>query len=317
MLVSEAYKAWQNEYWVIPGALLENTIRGYISVFDRHLLPCVGDNDIGNINYEALQDYYNSLLINGMCQKTIRNIDQALQSLLTWCWRKKWISKPENDNIIIPKRRGCNDISNTITEKEYQLLRTVLGGQYKYAIEFLANTGIRIEEIAITLDCLDFKDKSIKICNAVKRTYTDFDKHKTTLCLSKYLKSSAAYRNIPMTPNVEELIMLQLDMLKRNHIESPYLFPNTLGYLIEPRNITRTFHENLQKVDLSKRGVHSLRKLYIYRMVKNGMSAKTLQKIVGHEQYSTTMKYYMNVTDEDIKEEAFEVYNNMKDKYFS
>ena len=52
-------------------------------------------------------------------------------------------------------------------------------------------------------------------------------------------------------------------------------------------------------------------------MVKNGMSAKTLQKIVGHEQYSTTMKYYLNITDEDVNEEAFAVYDNMKDKYFS
>ena len=317
MLVSEAYKAWQNEYWAIPGTILENTIRGYISVFEHHLLPCVGDNDIGNINYEALQNYYNSLLANGMCQKTIRNINQALQSLLIWCWQKKWINKPENDNIIIPKRRGHNDISNTITEKEYQSLKTVLAGQYKYAIEFIANTGIRLEEIALTLDCLDFKGKNIKICKAVKRTYTDFDKHKTKLCLSKYLKSSASYRNIPMTPNVEKIIMLQLDMLKRNHIESSYLFPNTLGCLIEPRNLTRTFYENLKKVGLSKRGVHSLRKLYIYRMVKNGMSAKTLQKIVGHEQYSTTMKYYLNITDEDVNQEAFEVYDNMKDKYFS
>ena len=50
-------------------------------------------------------------------------------------------------------------------------------------------------------------------------------------------------------------------------------------------------------------------------MVKSGMDPKILQKIVGHEDYSTTMKYYRSVTDEETLSAAFDIYNkNEEDK---
>ena len=38
------------------------------------------------------------------------------------------------------------------------------------------------------------------------------------------------------------------------------------------------------------------------------MAPKVLQRIVGHEDYATTMKYYMDITEEDTIEEAFKAY---------
>ena len=47
-------------------------------------------------------------------------------------------------------------------------------------------------------------------------------------------------------------------------------------------------------------------------MVKNGMKPKILQKIVGHEEYSTTMKYYANVTAQDTLSAALDIYNKIQ-----
>jgi len=182
-------------------------------------------------------------------------------------------------------------------------------GHYKYAIEFIANTGIRFEEIGILKENVDFEHKVIYIKTAIKRVYKDYKSKKATIMLSNYLKSAAAYRAIPMTPNVEEIIRKQLAFLEKNNIKSKFLFCNTKGNIIHPRNLLRYFHVLLKKAGLSKRGLHSLRKLYITRMFKNGMDPKILQKIVGHEEYSTTMKYYANVTTEDILSAAFDIYN--------
>ena len=61
MQVTEAYYKWQDEYWTIPGNLLENTMRGYLSIFEHHLLPNIGQNNIDAIDldeYHALYPHF-------------------------------------------------------------------------------------------------------------------------------------------------------------------------------------------------------------------------------------------------------------------
>ena len=311
MLVKEGYKLLQDEYWTIAGAILESTISGYVSIFDYHILPVIGEDEINDIDYYELQNYYDNLSNQGYSPKTIRNINQALASLLKWCWKNRFLKVPVSlkDIIILPKKRGGNDIKNVISQSEYNELSKHMTGHYKYAIEFIASTGIRFEEIGILKENVDFEKKAIYIKTAIKRVFKDYKTKKSTIILSSYLKSAAAYRMVPMTPDVEKIIKKQLDFLEKSDIKSNFIFCNTQGNMIHPRNLLRYFHESLKKAGLPKRGLHSLRKLYITRMVKNGMKPKILQKIVGHEEYSTTMKYYANVTAEDTLSAALDIYN--------
>ena len=106
MQVTEAYYKWQDEYWTIPGNLLENTTRGYLSIFERHLLPNIGENSIDAIDLDKLQEYFNSLSKEGYSPKTLRNITQALDSLLSWCWTRRIVKMPINIKpwITFPKK---------------------------------------------------------------------------------------------------------------------------------------------------------------------------------------------------------------------
>ena len=94
MLLKESYHLWQDEYWTIPGTILESTISGYVSIFDYHLLPLIGENDINDIDYYELQKYYDRLSAQGYSPKTLRNINQALSSLLKWCWKNAFSKFP-------------------------------------------------------------------------------------------------------------------------------------------------------------------------------------------------------------------------------
>ena len=290
MQVTEAYYKWQDEYWTIPGNLLENTTRGYLSIFEHHLLPNIGENSIDAIDLDKLQEYFNSLSKEGYSPKTLRNITQALDSLLSWCWTRRIVKMPINIKPWI----------------------TFPSGHFKYVLQFLAATGIREEEVAILKDNINFEGHFFYVCTAIKRVYTDYKKKKTKLMISDYLKSSASYRIIPMTPDVEEIIRNQLEYMERKHIESDFLFSSCKGTLIDPRNILRAYHTALEKAHLPQRGLHSLRKMFIYRKARSGMEPKVLQKIVGHEDYATTMKYYMDISEEDTIEEAFKAYEQEK-----
>lgn len=312
MTVEEAYKVWQNDYWSVEGNLLENTIRSYISIYNKHLLPVIGDCQLDKINVEKLQGYYNFLANNSIKPKSIKNINQALVAMLQYFHKKKEISDIQIDKIVLPKQRHTNEIANPIAENEYVKLLPYLQGHYKWVIPFIAETGVRVEEIAIPLSCIDFENKLIHIRFAVKRKYTDFEQQTTQLVCSPYLKAEASYRTIPITPTVEIIINNQLKHLEINNIKSDFLFPNTRGEIAEPRNLLRYYHEVLDKAGLKHRGLSSLRKLFIKRMVLGGMQPKVLQKIVGHSEFSTTMKYYMIIDDNDKKQEAMKVYEHLR-----
>ena len=77
MTVDEAYRKWQNEYWFDSRNILEKTINGYISMFDRHIIPIIGKEDISSIDCTKIQKHYDELSENGYSAKTIRNIHQA------------------------------------------------------------------------------------------------------------------------------------------------------------------------------------------------------------------------------------------------
>ena len=91
MTVDEAYRKWQNEYWFDSRNILEKTINGYISMFDRHIIPIIGKEDISSIDCTKIQKHYDELSENGYSAKTIRNIHQALSSLLSWCFKKGFL----------------------------------------------------------------------------------------------------------------------------------------------------------------------------------------------------------------------------------
>ena len=67
-----------------------------------------------------------------------------------------------------------------------------------------------------------------------------------------------------MTPQVEKILHDQLEMLDEQQIQSEYVFCNRNGGVIEERNLLRYYQSALEKAGFNKKGIYSLRKLYIY-----------------------------------------------------
>lgn len=316
MTVESAYKKWQNEVWKVDGNLSENTQRGYIGIFSTHILPLIGKDELQKINPDKIQKYYNLLKTKGLTRKTIRNINQAIDALFKFCIIKKLIDKNPLDSVIIPKDRMKKRAEETkfkdpITENEYKAIKEHFAGIYQYALQFIAESGIRPEEIAIRHDDVDYDNQVIYIRRAVKRQLVDYENYKTEKIESEDLKSIKAYRTIPMTASLFLILENQQAMLDELKIKSPYVFPNSAGNIIELRNLLRSFHSACKKAELPIRGVKSLRKLYITRRIREGMDPKTLQHLVGHESITTTLAFYQIIDVDEMKNEAVRVDTNL------
>ena len=140
MTVDEAYRNWQDDYWIDSNNILAKTINGYISIFERHIIPMIGSDDVSSIDYSKVQKHYDELAENGYALSTIKNIHKALSSLLSWCYKKVFLDDPIflSKFVTYPKSTRNYEIQYVLTVSEYHKLIGYLSGHYRYAIEFIS-----------------------------------------------------------------------------------------------------------------------------------------------------------------------------------
>ena len=86
---------------------------------------------------------------------------------------------------------------------------------------------------------------------------------------------------------------------------------------IFPRNFTRHFQLLLKKAGLDRYRFHDLRHTFATIGLENGIPAKTLQEMLGHSAFKTTMDTYSHVTPimrHEVAQTIGKVLKNCKEK---
>ena len=67
--------------------------------------------------------------------------------------------------------------------------------------------------------------------------------------------------------------------------------------MLDQRNLLRALHMMCENAGIPKRGLHSLRKLFINHTLRQGITPFDLAKVTGHS-VQTMFKYYHDLDDE-------------------
>ena len=309
LTVREAYKKWVALAWLGNEEYISfNTQKGYVNAFNKHILPYIGDFKIDNLNPRALNLHFEEMAKQGLSRKTITNVKSALVKLLSYCKDVGWIDVFNADKIKIPKtkRPARKRVVNTITKSEYeQLYKHLLYNCSKFApiVKFLRWTGLRIEEAGAVRES-DIMGNKLLVCRAVKRKgYEHSDT--TTLLVSDYLKTSAAYRIIPLSKQALKAIEEQREIKAELGIDSIYLFCTGAGNPREARNVLRAIHDACDDIGIEHRGAHCFRKLYCKTLIDDAkLDWEQVRILMGHEDVRVTKNCYYDMDDDDIDDIA-------------
>ena len=66
-------------------------------------------------------------------------------------------------------------------------------------------------------------------------------------------------------------------------------------------NINRAWSRIRKTAGVSDVTIHDLRRTYVTRLVRAGVPLPTVQKLAGHANMATTMRYYTQVDDADLR----------------
>ncbi len=204
------------------------------------------------------------------------------------------------------------------------LLRTK--NWYEEIYQFMLLTGMRIGEIGgLQWEDIDFANKFIY----VKKTLSyQYENGKKTMKLTSP-KTENSVRKIPFFGETREILERQFEKVKRKRVDlgERWRQPEELGNLVfltsmgspigrysvesDMRYVTKQINDMFRTEALYTGGIpkkfervhpHALRHTFATRCFEKGMTPRTVQEIMGHANYNTTVSYTPVLDDIKLKE---------------
>ena len=179
-----------------------------------------------------------------------------------------------------------------LTESEEQALLSALEGDpYKFVIEFLLLTGLRVNEaMALTWKDLDFENSLIYISKSLGYYggSTDYKRYITTP------KTDNSVRSVYMPVYLRDTL---LSMPRNDSVSiddfSGFIFVSKSGRPYLANAINKSLKNAANKAGITKSVTcHVLRHTYTTRLIERGTNIRAVQAQLGHKSSKTTLDSY-------------------------
>ena len=232
---------------------------------------------IRKITTEDLRDYLAKYQkINNCGKVTVDNVRRNLSSFFSWLEEEDYIIKSPMRRIH--KIKVKQSVKTTISDEAIELIRDNCKVIRDLAIvDLLYSTGIRVGELVnLNIADINFEERECVVFgkgDKERRVYFDA---RTKLHLKKYLAERK---------DCNPALFVTLDY--------PYSRLKISGVEIRLRDLGKL-------LDLDKIHPHKFRRTMATRAIDKGMPIEQVQKILGHSQIDTTMRYAL-VNQNNVK----------------
>lgn len=283
----------------------ESTIKMYEQVIDNYIIPNLGFIKLKNLKQKDIIELLNKMEEKGITRRkdvVLLTINQILDRAI----ENDYIYKNVAKSIRIKKHKSAEKIplsNNLITD-----IQNLAKNDFRaFMILFMIYTGLRKEEVVpLQYKDIDLETKFITINKAVTFLHNT-PKLKTT--------KNGSSRKVPIL----DILYEKLSVLKSEHKDNDYLFPNTLGKMMSDTTMKRQIkyvinilNENMEKKEKENNPefiltdenkiyftYHQLRHTYVCILHKAGVDLKEAQYFTGHKTIQILLDIYTHLDKED------------------
>lgn len=179
-------------------------------------------------------------------------------------------------------------------------------------------TGLRRNEIR-GLRWKNYSDGTLTIAQQLVRSY-NFEKDGSRTInknSTQDLKTESSFRTIVLPKMADNLLQKMKINSYEKHLrlgtpftDDAFIFSDEYLKPIEEKRANRRIQAICRKIGIEPRPLHSIRHSYATRLFEADVDIKTVQKLMGHFDYRTTLNIYVHVMDEE-KEKAAAVLDAM------
>lgn len=252
-------------------AYSKNTINTYRNEFAQ-LLYALKERNVDELDAERLRSYFlycvNELKLS---ENTLNSRINAVKFYFeVVIKREKFffeIPRPKKPSIL-PKVLSANDIK--------KIFEATTNLKHNTMLKICYGMGLRVSEI-------------------VKLKIKDIDSERMQAFIERAKGKKDRYVNLP------ESILEQLRSYYLEFKPNVYLFEGQYGGEYSIRSAQKVFTDALKKAKINKSiGIHGLRHSFATHLMENGTDAIFIQKLLGHNDIKTTLKY-IHVSKKDVK----------------
>ena len=252
-------------------AYSKNTINTYRNEFAQ-LLYTLKERNVDELDAERLRSYFlycvNELKLS---ENTLNSRINAVKFYFeVVIKREKFffeIPRPKKPSIL-PKVLSANDIK--------KIFEATTNLKHNTMLKICYGMGLRVSEI-------------------VKLKIKDIDSERMQAFIERAKGKKDRYVNLP------ESILEQLRSYYLEFKPKDYLFEGQYGGEYSIRSAQKVFTDALKKAKINKTiGIHGLRHSFATHLMENGTDAIFIQKLLGHNDIKTTLKY-IHVSKKDVK----------------
>lgn len=303
----ELFHAWL-EHHAKPNLSLSD-VRMTENVYEQFIRPYLGQKELGEISkqliYRTLSKAAQSVQ-GGASRSYVAKMRGAISRPYNWGISSLGLDITNPTIGLVFRVPDKPKRQRVITPDDWERIQEAARySKYLCYFQLLYQTGLRPSE-GLGLQADDIKDNQLEIRRGI-----------TIYGLSD-LKTDQAERNIPLTPELKQLLYKQISATAFKTQEH-WLFPAASGapnlntvvsafdnILKNTATFRRGGRNGMKKIEIIQPALHyslyDFRHTFATRMAESGMPLKTLQAIMGHKNVSTTMQFYVDVTPKMLEE---------------
>ena len=323
--LDEWFEEWFTRY-KIP-KIKETSITPMKTKYRANFGRLIGNMKVTEIRNMDIQDVINTMQREGKATSSMRDALGRVRECLESAKNNRIISENPCFDITVPWENVTKKRRFLSQEEQNRFLQQVENNWYKEMFYIMFLTGMRIGEVGgLKWEDVDFKNKCININRSLSCQYESGVK---TVRLTTP-KTHNSYRKIPFMGEAEEMFLSQKkkqekikkELGKRYRSDGDFLdlvFVTSMGSPVfrhhaekEVKKVVKAINEQEAFDSVSEQREphyfedlypHAIRHTFCSRCFQLNMNPKVVQKLMGHQHYSTTIDIYTHVMQDDIDSE--------------
>ena len=324
--LNEWFEEWFMRYKVPK--IKETSITPMKTKYRANFGRLIGNMKVTEIRNMDIQDVINTMQREGRATSSMRDALGRVRECLESAKNNRIISENPCFDITVPWENATKERRFLSQEEQNRFLQQVENNWYKEMFYIMFLTGMRIGEIGgLKWEDIDFKNKCINIKRSLSCQYESGVK---TVRLTAP-KTHNSYRKIPFMGEAEEMFLSQKkkqdkikkELGKRYRSDGEFsdlVFVTSMGSPVfrhhaekEVKKVVKAINEQEAFDSVREQREphyfedlypHAIRHTFCSRCFQLNMNPKVVQKLMGHQHYSTTIDIYTHVMQDDIDSEV-------------
>lgn len=278
---------------VAEHTLAPRTVLSYMNL-RKHIEPTLGNLKLSELRADHLQKLYSDKLNAGSSHGTVQTIHEFVHLFLNHALKWGLVVRNVSDMVDVPS-----------SNKEPATVLT--GDQAKRLLELAKEESLTLYTLLLCAISLGMREGELL---ALDYSSVNWEKH--TIRVERQLqyipgkgliirspKTKSSYRTLPL-PDITYQALLELC---GSH-GSGLIFHTSVGTPYSPRNILRSYHRILERMDLPIMPFHNLRHSFASFHLALGTNPRVVSELLGHSGINITLGLYSHLLPGVAEESA-------------